>query len=90
MLHYIQTVGHSYLIGILKRSRPALMIAMLIKSAWQVIILGICLADVVLFYLCFNPPSLFSGNYLTHVTFCVRLPQLMASLCSSQSLLFLD
>lgn len=84
MLPYIQTVGHSHMMGVLL----ALMIAMLIKSAWQVIILGIRLADVVPFHLCFNPPSLFSGNYLTPVTFCVGLPQLMASLCSSQSLLF--
>lgn len=61
---------------------------MLIKSAWQVIILGVRVVDVVPFHLCFNPPSLFSGNYLTPLTFCVSLLRLMASLCSSQSLLF--
>lgn len=41
MLPYIQTVGHSHLTEIFKRSSVALMIAMLIKSASQVIILGI-------------------------------------------------
>lgn len=40
-----------------------------------------CLADVVQFHICFNPPSLVSCNYLTPVTLCVSLPQLMASLC---------
>lgn len=73
-----------------KSSRLALMIGTLMKSAWQVIIVGIRLANVVPFLLCFNPPSfsLFSGNNLTPVTFCVSLLQLMASLCSSQALLF--
>lgn len=59
---------------------------MLIKSAWQAIIMGIRLASVAPFHICFHPPSVFFGNYLTHVTFCASLLQLMASLCSSQSL----
>lgn len=62
------------------------MIGMLIKSLWHVIIMGICLATVAPFHICFQPPSIFSSNYLTLVTFCARLPQLMPSLCSSLSL----
>ncbi len=41
------------------------------------------------FIFVFNPPALFSGNYLTPLTFLVSLQQLMASLYASQFLLFL-
>lgn len=42
----------------------ALMIGMLVKSAWQIINVGMCLADVVQFRISFNPLSLFPCNYL--------------------------